>query len=189
MTLATKITLSRIALIPLMMLTYFWGFEGSAIVTTVIFAIAAYTDHLDGHIARKTNTVTNMGKFLDPIADKILVVIAYLMLLENNDVYNYVPGPWLMVATIILIVREFVIAALRQIAATNGKVIAADKLGKIKTFLQDISIPMMFMTPVIVPVFGWFVYLSYAMLAASTVVALWSGVNYIVKNRSVLGEN
>ena len=188
MTLATKITISRIALIPVMIAVYFWGFEGSAIVTTAIFALAAYTDHLDGYIARKTNTVTNMGKFLDPIADKLLVVIAMLMLMQNNAGGIYVPGPWLMVATIILIVREFVIAALRQIAATNGKVIAADKLGKIKTVLQDISVPMMFMTPVLVPVMPWFVYISYAMLAASTVVAMISGVNYVVKNRSVLTE-
>lgn len=189
MTLATKITISRIALIPLMMLTYFWGFEGSAIVTTVIFALAAYTDHLDGHIARKTNTVTNMGKFLDPIADKLLVVVAMLMLMENNAVYCYIPGPWLMVATIILIVREFVIAALRQIAASNGRVIAADKLGKIKTVIQDISIPVMFMTPVLAPIMPWYVYISYVLLATSTLIALISGVNYIVKNTSVLTEN
>ena len=186
MTLATKITLTRIFLIPFMVLAYFLDFEGSAIVTTLIFVLAAYTDHLDGHIARKTKTVSNLGKFLDPIADKILVVVAMLMIMECNSVYNYVPGPWIMISVIILIVREFVIAALRQIAAANGKVIAADKLGKIKTVLQDISIPLLFMTPVIEPVLGWYVYVSYAFLLASTVLALWSGVNYVVRNRSVL---
>lgn len=186
MTLANKITISRMLLIPFMMLTYFLNFEGSAIVTTLIFALAAYTDHLDGHIARKTNTVSNLGKFLDPIADKILVVVAMLMIMEYNPVFNYVPGPWLMVSVIILVIREFVIAALRQIAAANGKVIAADKLGKIKTVLQDISIPLLFMTPVIAPVLSWYVYVSYTFLLASTVLALWSGVNYVVKNVSVL---
>ena len=186
MNLATKLTWLRIILVPLVVVFYYISTTWSYILATVMFILAAVTDFFDGYIARKYNQVTNLGKFLDPIADKILVFVAFLIVLDKDAVLN--TYHIMTIAMGIMVVREFVIAALRQIAAANGKVIAADKLGKYKTFSQDIAIPFMLMRPVLVEMWSGIDYVVFGWILISTILALVSGINYIVVNKEVFSS-
>lgn len=146
MNLPNKLTIFRIILVPIMVIIPFLGIQGTVfnipiqdLIIILIFAIASYTDHLDGKIARKNNLVTTFGKFADPLADKILVLSAMLMLVEMQKLPAWIP--------IIVLTREFVISGYRLIAVEKGgKVIAANIWGKIKTFTQMIAIVLMFLT-------------------------------------------
>lgn len=137
MNLANKLTIFRIILVPIMVLipylgidTYIMGIPLTWVIVAIIFLIAAITDKLDGYIARSRNQITNFGKFLDPIADKILVLAAMIMLVESN---NRLPA-WI---PIIVLFREFVVSGYRLIAVEQGgKVIAASIWGKLKTVTQ-----------------------------------------------------
>ena len=144
MNLPNKLTILRIILVPIMVIIPFLNIQGeflnipiSWLIIDAIFIIASITDKLDGSIARKRNLVTNFGKFLDPIADKILVLAAMVMLVEMNKLPAWIP--------IIVLFREFVVSGYRLIAVENGgQVIAASILGKIKTATQMVAIIMMF---------------------------------------------
>ena len=144
MNLPNKLTIIRIILVPIMVIIPFLNIQGellnipiSCLIIDAIFIIASITDKLDGSIARKRNLVTNFGKFLDPIADKILVLAAMVMLVEMNKLPAWIP--------IIVLFREFVVSGYRLIAVENGgKVIAASIWGKIKTATQMVAIIMMF---------------------------------------------
>ena len=144
MNLPNKLTIIRIILVPIMVIIPFLNIQGellnipiSWLIIDAIFIIASITDKLDGSIARKRNLVTNFGKFLDPIADKILVLAAMVMLVEMNKLPAWIP--------IIVLFREFVVSGYRLIAVENGgKVIAASIWGKIKTATQMVAIIMMF---------------------------------------------
>lgn len=146
MNLPNKLTLFRIILVPIMVIVSFFDIPGSflGISTTMwimelIFIIASITDKLDGYLARKNNQVTNFGKFLDPIADKILVVAAMILFVEMERLPAWIP--------IIVIFREFAVSGYRLIAVQNsGKVIAANVWGKLKTVTQMIAIILMFLT-------------------------------------------
>lgn len=146
MNLPNKLTLFRIILVPIMVIVSFFDIPGSflGISTTMwimelIFIIASITDKLDGYLARKNNQVTNFGKFLDPIADKILVVAAMILFVEMGRLPAWIP--------IIVIFREFAVSGYRLIAVQNsGKVIAANIWGKLKTVTQMIAIILMFLT-------------------------------------------
>lgn len=146
MNLPNKLTLFRIILVPIMVIVSFFDIPGSflGISTTMwimelIFIIASITDKLDGYLARKNNQVTNFGKFLDPIADKILVVAAMILFVEMGRLPAWIP--------IIVILREFAVSGYRLIAVQNsGKVIAANVWGKLKTVTQMIAIILMFLT-------------------------------------------
>lgn len=146
MNLPNKLTLFRIILVPIMVIVSFFDIPGSflGISTTMwimelIFIIASITDKLDGYLARKNNQVTNFGKFLDPIADKILVVAAMILFVEMGRLPAWIP--------IIVIFREFAVSGYRLIAVQNsGKVIAANVWGKLKTVTQMIGIILMFLT-------------------------------------------
>lgn len=146
MNLPNKLTLFRIILVPIMVIVSFFDIPGSflGISTTMwimelIFIIASITDKLDGYLARKNNQVTNFGKFLDPIADKILVVAAMILFVEMGRLPAWIP--------IIIIFREFAVSGYRLIAVQNsGKVIAANVWGKLKTVTQMIAIILMFLT-------------------------------------------
>lgn len=146
MNLPNKLTLFRIILVPIMVIVSFFDIPGSflGISTTMwimelIFIIASITDKLDGYLARKNNQVTNFGKFLDPIADKILVVAAMILFVEMVRLPAWIP--------IIVIFREFAVSGYRLIAVQNsGKVIAANVWGKLKTVTQMIAIILMFLT-------------------------------------------
>lgn len=179
MNLANKLTFLRIIMIPVMAVLYFFSLEYAA---AAVFILAVLTDMLDGRIARSRNMVTDFGKFLDPIADKLLNVTALIMLLwaSRRD------DPWavvLTVCTVIIVAREFTVTGFRIIAATNRVVIAADKWGKIKTVTQDVAIVLLLMS-------NWpfrliDIPMDYIVLIASTVLTVVSGANYIVKNTAV----
>ena len=146
MNLPNKLTVLRIVLIPFMMFFYLASFIPHGIgkiVALVIFIVAALTDLLDGKIARKHNLVTNLGKFLDPIADKILTATALFMLMADGTI----PAPYGVIAITIIIAREFMVSALRLIAASQGTVLAADIWGKAKTMVQMIAIPICMLIP------------------------------------------
>lgn len=132
MNLANRITLARIALVPVFIVLLYFDRYWTNIAATVIYTFTALTDLLDGHLARKHNMVTDLGKILDPVADKILVTAALVLLVEL--------GRLGAVVVIILIGRDLMIGALRNVAASNGTVIAAGRGGKIKTVFQMIGV-------------------------------------------------
>ena len=143
MNLANKLTIFRIILVPIMVIIPFLGIQGSWnyipyewIIIDLIFIIASITDKLDGTIARKRNEITTFGKFLDPIADKILVLAAMIMLVEAGRLPAWIP--------IVILFREFLVSGYRLVAVEKGgKVIAASIWGKIKTVTQMIAIILM----------------------------------------------
>ncbi len=147
MNLANKLTILRILLVPLMVIIPFfniqgnlWGIPITYIIIDIIFVIAALTDKLDGHIARSRNQITTFGKFLDPIADKIVVVTAMIMLVEFGHLPAWIP--------IIVILREFVVSGYRLIAVQKqGNVIAANIWGKLKTVTQMLAVSLAFLDP------------------------------------------
>ena len=147
MNLANKLTILRILLVPLMVIIPFFNIQGSLweipityIIIDIIFVIAALTDKLDGYIARSRNQITTFGKFLDPIADKIVVVTAMIMLVEFGHLPAWIP--------IIVILREFVVSGYRLIAVQKqGNVIAANMWGKLKTVTQMVAVALAFLDP------------------------------------------
>lgn len=184
-----KITTLRIILIPFMIFFYLADFiPWGKIVSVAIFIIAALTDFLDGYIARKYNLVTNLGKLLDPMADKLLVVSALLLLVADKTI----PSPYGVIIAILIIGRELLISTFRQIAASKNYVMAADKVGKLKTIFQDIAIPGFIMlayfktfdvNAVLLQVFS---IICYVFIGIATVLTVISGINYLVKNKDVL---
>ena len=196
MNLPNKLTLLRIILIPFMMFFYlasFIPFGIGKIVALVIFIIAALTDLLDGKIARKRNLVTNLGKFLDPIADKILTSAVLFMLIADGTIKN----PYGAIIVTIIISREFMVSALRILAASKGVVLAADIWGKAKTMTQMIAIPVCMLLSYVYTcgfaVVPWLVTLievvSYFGIILATILTVVSGVNYIVKNKDCFKED
>ena len=189
------ITVVRICMIPLFVIFFYLSFEGAKIFASCIFAVAAFTDFLDGYIARKYNVVSTVGKFLDPIADKVLVSTALILLLTRGWAFevDFFAGWGLIVAGIcvaVILARELIVSGFRMIAAGRGIVLAADKLGKIKTVFQDLSIALILAgmafigsrggeIVVIIGIFCFFI---------CTALTVISGVNYIVRNKQVLSE-
>ena len=195
MNLPNKLTILRIVLIPFMMFFYlasFIPFGIGKIVALAIFIIAALTDLLDGKIARKHNLVTNLGKFLDPIADKILTATALFMLMADGTI----PAPYGVIAVTIIIAREFMVSALRLIAASQGTVLAADIWGKAKTMVQMIAIPICMLIPFLLALSGvpaWVLLtvsvVGWVALGAATLLTVVSGVNYLVKNKQCFKDS
>ena len=207
MNIPTKITVTRIAFVVALVLTLFicsfipevmsYQIPGTNIlllnlVAMIVFVLAASTDYLDGYLARKWNQVTNLGKFLDPIADKLLV--------DASLIYLAIPNPYLpdsltisFFFVIVMIARDLVVDVIRQIAASEGKVVAANIFGKIKTVLQMIAIPFVFLN-------GWpfsyfdanwpsMCHITDILIYLATFASLLSGVIYVVQNRSILVSN
>ena len=155
-------------------------------IALVIYIVASITDAVDGHIARRDNLITDFGKFLDPIADKLLVSAALLALCNVSIMYLW--------ATLIILAREFVVSGIRMLAASKGNVIAAGKLGKLKMIFQTIAIITLFVAG-IVPTSLWsgfeliqsIVYiLGNVIMVAAVVLTIVSGVEYVYKNRELL---
>ena len=190
MNLPNKLTLTRIVMIPLFVLFYYLtAFKGHFYVAAAVFALAAATDFLDGYIARKYNLVTDLGKFLDPIADKVLVSTALVVLLVPPT--GIVLTPWyagLFVA--VIIARELIVSGFRLVAAGKGKVISADKSGKFKTFFTDISIIVLLISAEIEPfeTVNAVNLIGFILLGVSALLTIVSGIEIIVKNASVLKE-
>ncbi len=194
MNLPNKITLSRIFMIPVFAVAFYLTvLPFNFIVAAGIFALASFTDFLDGAIARKRNLVTAFGKFLDPIADKVLVSTALILILvppasvsvfdlSSFNIPEFLPA----VCVALIMARELIISGFRLVAAGNGKVIAADKSGKIKTFFTDVAIVwilvfMNFNLPI-------FKLIGFILLALSTLLTVYSGVECLVKNKEVIEE-
>lgn len=192
MNIPNRITVSRICLIPIfvlaMILDLGWGdmtLLGATMpvehfVGAIIFIVASLTDWVDGYYARKHNLVTNLGKFLDPLADKLLVSAAFILLIEINDA---VPA-WII---IIIISREFAVTGLRLICAEQGEVVAANQLGKIKTWAQIIAISLLLLNNIIFEM--WNFPADIIMLWVALVFTVWSGIEYFWLNRKVLLES
>ncbi len=173
MNLPNKLTLARICAVPVFVLLYMKQFFFAAF---VVFILASLTDMLDGKIARKYNLITNFGKIMDPLADKILVYSAFCLMIADGSV-----PAWML---ILILLREFAVSGMRTVAAANGIVIAAGMSGKIKTVLQMIAVPLLILRSyhpalqTLATVFLW----------ASMVMTVYSGIEYIVQNKQVFKE-
>lgn len=167
------------------------------LVSAIVFVLAAATDAIDGHIARSRHLVTDLGKFLDPIADKVLVSTALILLLTQDSVFtvSFFEGWGYIAAAIcvaVILARELIVSGFRMVAASTGLVLAADKIGKLKTVFQDIAIAML--------LFGADFFgvaraseilngIGIVSLGIATVLTIWSGISYIVRNRQVFKES
>ncbi|GAA0444997.1 CDP-diacylglycerol--glycerol-3-phosphate 3-phosphatidyltransferase [Lentibacillus halophilus] len=191
MNLPNKLTLSRIFLLPIFILLLSipldWGkwsigdnaLPVSHLIAALLFIIAAATDWVDGHYARKYNLITNMGKFLDPLADKLLVASALIMLVD----LGLAPG-WIV---IVIIGREFAVTGLRLVAAGEGVVMAAGSMGKVKTATQMIAIAILLLHNFPFAFAGF--PLGLIMLYAALVFTVLSGLEYFVKNWHVMRDS
>ncbi len=174
MNLANKLTLLRIAMIPAFMILYY--FTGIGWPSAMLFLLASLTDTLDGYIARSRSLITTFGKFADPLADKLLVTAALILLTESGMIPSW--------AVMIILAREFIITGFRVVAASANITIAASPFGKIKTITQFTAIVLLLLGN---PYFGlggfrldlWLFYLSVLLTALS-------GVDYLVRNRDVM---
>ena len=176
MTTASKITLARVALIPAYLLTmYLSGGEAGVwmIVSLFIFVVASLTDFIDGYIARKYNQVSDFGKFLDPLADKLLTIAAMSVYCE----WGIFPAWSLM----IVLTREFAVSGLRMVAGPKGKVIAAGKSGKFKTASTMVGLCAMMALPGID-------ILNTIVIACIVITTVYSGVEYFIQNWNVLWD-
>ena len=213
MNLPTKITVTRIVAIVVMIITLFvlsvipgWqtieigntGINLVFLIIFVFFVLASFTDYLDGHLARKNNQVTDLGKFLDPVADKLLINSLVIFLIAPSIFFPYIPGELHQVGfsvwcAIILVARDIVVDALRFIAASKGKVISANIFGKLKTVLEMVAIGVVLLNgfpfryfdaswPAGLHIADFLVYLC-------TLASLLSGIIYVVQNRHVFKED
>lgn len=192
MNLANKLTLGRIFLVPVFLVFIaVKDIPYGSFIATFIFILASLTDKLDGYIARSRNQITNFGKFMDPLADKLLVTAALISLVE----LQIVPA-W---AAVVIIAREFAVSGLRSIAAAQGRVIAASWWGKIKTVIQIIAIILLLLKVNIhdaklLKIFTidnhylkeFFKYAPTAMLMVAVIVTLLSGYDYFKKNKEAV---
>ena len=176
MTTASKITLARIALIPVFFIIAVADFAGHLWVALAIFALASLTDGIDGYVARHYNQVSDFGKFLDPIADKMLVMAALVLFVA----WGQMPA-W---ALLVILVREFGVSALRLIAVEGGTVIAAGWSGKIKTAATLVGIMLMLTPWHAAGVFGT-VTVDTLCIAVMVITTVWSGVEYFIRNWKV----
>ncbi|MCT4544145.1 MAG: CDP-diacylglycerol--glycerol-3-phosphate 3-phosphatidyltransferase [Vallitalea sp.] len=177
MNLANKLTLFRVILIPFFLLSlYVIDAPYGNIIGVIIFIVACLTDFLDGHIARSRNLVTNFGKFMDPLADKLLVSSALIYFVESQEL-----AAWIV---IIIISREFIISGFRLVAANTGKVIAAGWWGKIKTATTMVMIIVVLCSFD----FEGIVVIEQILIYASLLFTIISALDYITKNVDVFKE-
>ncbi|MPQ43676.1 CDP-diacylglycerol--glycerol-3-phosphate 3-phosphatidyltransferase [Clostridium tarantellae] len=195
MNLANKLTLIRIFLVPIFLIfVSVRDIPYGISIATTIFIIASLTDKLDGYIARSRNQITNFGKFMDPLADKLLVTAALISLVE----FQLVPG-W---AATVIIAREFAVSGLRTLAAADGIVIAASWWGKIKTVMQMVAIIALLLKVNIINIsmFNMFVnnndilkilftYVPTVLLYIAVIITMISGVDYFIKNKNAVSIN
>ncbi len=175
---ANKITILRIIMIPIFVVFMQLDFAYSNILALIIFAIASLTDAVDGYIARHYNQVTDFGKFLDPLADKLLVTAAILCFVGWRQMSS--------VIALVIIAREFAVTGLRLIAVGQGRVIAAAKSGKIKTFSSIVALCVMMTDLTWVEIIPGVLKINDVAILVMLVTTLWSGIEYFWKNRDVL---
>jgi len=195
MNLANKLTLIRIFLVPVFLVFIaVKDIPYGSFIATFIFILASLTDKLDGYIARSRNQITNFGKFMDPLADKLLVTAALISLVELHVVPSW--------AAVVIIAREFAVSGLRSIAAAQGRVIAASWWGKIKTVIQIVAIILLLLKVNIhdarlLKIFvidnhylkEFFVIVPTLMLMLAVLVTLISGYDYFKKNKEAVSTD
>lgn len=200
MNLPNKLSILRIVLVPLIMFFYLATFiPYGKIVAIVLFIAAALTDMFDGKIARKKGLVTDLGKLLDPIADKMLITLSLLVVVIDGTIAH----PWGIIAFSILFTRDCIVNGVRQVAALNGVAVAASWSGKVKAILAYIYIPM-FMFLAQLNILGYemfagsaifdtitlvFSILCYVVMGAATLITAYSAVDYVVRNKAVILPN
>lgn len=191
MNLPNKLSVVRLCLIPVFAAIYFIAaLPFNFLIAGVVFAIAAATDFLDGHIARKYNLVTDLGKFLDPIADKVLVATAYIVMLVPAVAGEPVMPWYCAIGTVIILARELIVSGFRMVAAAKGLVLAADKAGKLKTLVQDLAAVVLLVGADVMPgIYSAVNIAGLVLFGIAVLLTVISGTECIVKNRSVLKEN
>lgn len=191
MNLPNRLTVLRIILIPVFVATYYvTAIPYNYLISAIVFVLAASTDFLDGYIARKYNLVTDLGKFLDPIADKVLVAAALIVMLVVPNGGSAILPAYAAIFVAVILARELIISGFRMVAASKGMVLAADKVGKVKTFVQDVAICILLIGAEFQA--GIYTALNIVGLVAlgiATILTVVSGTEAIVKNVSVLKEN
>lgn len=190
MNLPNRLTLARIAAVPVFLILLLWQFPFHYFAALVVFVAASLTDLFDGRIARSRGLITDFGKFLDPIADKMLTTAALLGFISLGIGFGTV---WI---TVIVLIREFSVSSIRMIAAASGKVVAADKWGKNKTVMQMVGIIMALTFEEFISLFpslllvGTILRIAYnIVLWFSAVLTVVSGINYLVKNKTFVDPN
>ncbi len=195
MNLPNKLTISRMVMIPVFIVLFCVDFTSHYFIALAVFAVASLTDLFDGKIARKYGLVTNLGKFLDPIADKVLVLSALCLLLARPEIFYGFQGDWVNIVAgcgvAVILAREIIISGFRMVAASSGLVIAADKIGKYKTCTQDAAvIILIFYAGLAELTTGLatkiFYYVGLSFFALAVILTIISGVYYLVKNKEVL---
>lgn len=196
MNLPNKLTITRLVLVPILVIVYLFPYDQFNInlltlnvlstkltivdvLSFLIFCIASITDYLDGYLARKNNLVTTFGKFIDPIADKLIVNISILLLASINEISIIVP--------IIMISRDIIVDAIRLVASQKNVVLAASMLGKAKTMTQMIAICILLLKNVIFAYFG--IPMDQIMIWIATAISLISGIDYFMKNKDYILES
>jgi len=179
MNLANKLTVLRIILVPIFLICAMVDTTTANIIALSIFIVASVTDKLDGYIARSRNQITNFGKFMDPLADKLLVTCALILLVEKGII-----AAWVVV---VIIAREFIVSGLRTLAASQGVVIAASNWGKLKTAIQMIAIIMGLLSLVYNP--EWLNITTQVTIYLAAVITIISGVDYFVKGKDIININ
>lgn len=195
MNLPNKLTLFRVVLVPIIVLVYLFPYSSFGIsvpvyqalngqislvniVVFVLFAVASYTDHLDGSIARKNNLITTFGKFADPIADKLLVNSIFILLAWSHVISPVIP--------LIMIARDTVVDAVRFMAAADNKVIAASIWGKLKTVMQMVAIIILLLNNIPFTLFN--IPMDQILVWLATGCSLYSGYDYFMKNKDIILE-
>lgn len=190
MNLPNKLTVFRMILVPIIVLLYLFPFGGELVilnqtlpvyqlVVVILFAVASFTDLLDGKIARKQNIVTTFGKFMDPIADKLLVNSLIILLACANEFSAIVP--------VIMISRDLVVDAVRLLASQNNVVLAASQLGKAKTVTQMLGIILVLLNNI--PFCFFNIPMDLLVIYLATFISLVSGIDYFMKNKDFIMES
>lgn len=180
LTLPNLLTLARLASVPILVLVFFLPFKASPLIAAVIFAVAGITDAFDGYLARKMKLTSRFGAFIDPVADKLMVAVALMLLVHGHKTI------WMTIPALVIISREILVSALREWMAEIGKRanVAVSAMGKIKTILQMVAITMLLYFPLEKGGMGeiivnWQVLLSYVLLYAATFLTLLSMYQYL----------
>jgi len=180
LTLPNLLTLARLASVPILVLVFFLPFKSSPLIAAVIFAVAGITDAFDGYLARKMKLTSRFGAFIDPVADKLMVAVALMLLVHGHKTI------WMTIPALVIISREILVSALREWMAELGKrsSVAVSSMGKVKTILQIVAITMLLYFPLEKGGMGeiilnWQVLLSYVLLYAATFLTLSSMYQYL----------
>lgn len=195
MNLPNKITLSRVLLLPVFLAVGLLDFPYAKFVAAGLFIILAFSDFLDGYIARKYNMVTDFGKFLDPIADKLLCTTGLLLLIVGDN--PIIPNPYGIIAIFLILLRDYAISGLRQLAQLKGVIIPADMFGKIKANFQYVMTVFGFVIGGLRAIdsvegstaLDVFTYIFYGVVGVTVLLVILSGISYLVKGRNVFVTN